>query len=299
MVKVAVVISFNPSYNFWFNLIDISQLHFLRHFSNKNIKRATAGFRIVANLSSGPVYRAKFQDGLMAMVKEVKTFPQGKAAFYKEVQLLGHLHHCHLVGLRGFSTGRERFLVFEYTERGSLKEHLTDPLKTPLTWKTRLLIVTGVAAALEYLYFFCNPPIYHVSINSSNVLLDENFNAKLSDVGLLGSRGNHIGKSHLLCSRECMDQECRNIIFQLGVLILELITGQPSEEDGTDLLVQWVQDSNFLRSMHKIVDPALGNTYDSIELRTLLIVARLCTKTDGNPKFSMQQILWYLQRKAD
>ncbi|XP_043718795.1 probable receptor-like protein kinase At1g49730 isoform X1 [Telopea speciosissima] len=283
----------------WRHRARSGQLSFLRHFSNKNIKRATAGFsRIVARLSSGPVYRAKFQDGLMAMVKEVKTFPQGKDAFYKEVQLLGHLHHCHLVGLRGFSTGRERFLVFEYTEKGSLKEHLADPLKTPLNWKTRLQIATGVAAALEYLYFFCNPPIYHVSISSSNVLLDDNFNAKLSDVGLLGSCGNHMGKSHPLCSRECMDQESRNIIFQLGVLILELITGQPSEEDGTDI-VQWVQDSNFLRSMHKMVDPDLGHTYDSIELRTLLTVARLCTKTDGNPKFSVQQILWYLQRKVE
>ncbi|XP_042510500.1 probable receptor-like protein kinase At1g49730 [Macadamia integrifolia] len=273
------------------------QLSFLRRFPNKDIKRATAGFsRSFVSLSSGPVYKAKFQDGFMAMVKEVKAFPQGKDAFYREVQLIGQLNHCHLVGLRGFSTGCERFLVLEYVENGSLKEHLTDPLKTPLNWKTRLRIATGVAAALEYLYFFCNPPIYHVCINSRNVLLDENFNAKLSDIGLLGSCGNHIAKSYTLCSRGCMDQECRNIIFQLGVLLLELVTGQPSEDDGTDL-VKWVQDSNFLRSMHKMVDPDLGNTYDFIELRTLLTVARLCTKTDGNPKF-VRQILLYLQRKV-
>ncbi|KAF8395477.1 hypothetical protein HHK36_019423 [Tetracentron sinense] len=274
-------------------------LSFVRRFSYKDIKRATDGFgRIVASHSNGAVYKAKFQDGIVAVVKEVRAFPQVKDTFDREVQRLGRLHHRNLVALRGFSAGRKRFLVFEYTENGSLKEHLNDPLKTPLNWKTRMQIATGVAAALEYLHFFCDPPIYHVTINSSNVLLDENFAAKLSDVGLLGSSGNHIAKPHASCSRGCMDQEHKNIIFQLGVLILELITGQSSEKEGADL-VQWVQGSIFESSVHKMVDPDLGNDYGSRELRSLLAVAKLCTKIGDKPTFSISHILHYLQRKVE
>ncbi|KAF5190474.1 Lrr receptor kinase bak1 [Thalictrum thalictroides] len=266
-------------------------LPFLRRFSYDDIKKATGGFsRIIARYSHGAVYKAQFQDGLVAIVKELREFLPGKEVFHSEVQVLGCLHHRHLVALLGFSTGPGRFLVFEYSENGSLKDHLNDPLKTPLTWRTRLQIAIGVAAALEYLQFFCEPPIHHVSVNSSNVLLDENFVAKISDVGLLCST-----ESHVSSARGCIDRESTDVIFQLGVLILELITGQ-SEKEGTDLVL-WVQGTGFTHSVHKMVDPDLGSGYDSRELRRLLTVARFCTKTRGKPTCSVKQILRFLKAK--
>ncbi|XP_026412926.1 probable receptor-like protein kinase At1g49730 [Papaver somniferum] len=278
---------------------DTGPLPFVRRFSLEDIKRATGGFRrIISNYSQGSVYKAQFRDGLLALVKEVTALHEGKDAFLQEVKLLRRLHHRHLVSLRGFATGPERFLVFEYPEHGSLKEHLNDPLKTPLSWRTRLQIAIGVTAALEYLNFFCEPPINHVSISSSNVLLDENFVAKLSGIAFLGSPGNHIGMSHshASCSEGHMDQDCKDMIFQLGVLILELITGQSSEKEGGNL-VRWVQESKFIGSVDKIVDPDLGNSYDSKELKSLLAVARFCTKTGDKPTVSIQLILRYLQGK--
>ncbi|RVW33293.1 putative receptor-like protein kinase [Vitis vinifera] len=251
--------------------------------------------RISYSNSYGVAYKAIFQDGLVALVKEVRDFNQGKDIFYGEVQRLGRLHHRHLLALRGFSTGRKRFLVFESIENGSLKEHLNDPLKTPLNWRTRLQIAIGVAAALEYLQLFNEPPIYHVSIRSSNILLDENFTAKLADVGVLSSGGNHATAQNVSCSK---GQEGNNIIFQLGVLILELITGQSSEKGGVDL-IQWVQESRLSRSMQKMIDPDLGNSYDSRELNNLLAVARLCIKSGEKPTFSIPQIFRYLQKKVD
>jgi len=95
-----------------------------------------------------------------------------------------------------------------------------------------------------------------------------------------------------------MNQSCRNIIFQLGVLILELITGQSSEKGSTDL-IQWIQGSRFRNSMEKMIDPDLGNSYDSRELKNLLAVARLCIKSGDNPKFSIPRIFLYLQKKVD
>lgn len=272
-------------------------LPFLRRYSYDDIKRATGGFSsIIARHSHGVVYKAQFQDGLVAIVKELRDLHLGKDVFYREVQLLGRLHHRHLVSLRGFSTGPERFLVFDYSENGSLKDHLNDPLKTPLTWRARLQIAIGVASALEYLQFFCEPSVCNISVNSSNVLLDQDFIAKISDVGLC-STASHIGASNISSATGSTNQESKNVIFQLGVLILELITGQ-SEKEGTDLVL-WVQETGFSRSVYKMVDPDLEDNYDSKELRKLLTVARVCTKTSGKPTCSIQQILRYLQGKLD
>ncbi|KAI5667043.1 hypothetical protein M9H77_16896 [Catharanthus roseus] len=221
-------------------------VHLLKQFSYKDIKKATNGFRTV--------------------------------------QFLGRLHHRHIAALCGFSTGRKRFLVFENLERGSLKDHLSDPLKTPLNWRTRLEIAVGVAAALEYLHFFCNPPVYYVSINSSTIMLDENFIPKLSETSLLSATEN-------------TDQIGNNTIFQLGLLILELVTGQSSVGGGADL-VHWVRESHVPRSLNKMIDPDLGNEYDSRELKGLLSVARLCIDSVDNSSKYTSQILRYLKTKA-
>ncbi|KAF3439473.1 hypothetical protein FNV43_RR17751 [Rhamnella rubrinervis] len=191
-----------------------------------------------------------------------------------------------------------KLLVFDNIENGSLKEHLNDPLRTPLNWRTRLQIAIGVVAALEYLLLFNDPPIYHVSISSSNIMLDENFNAKLSDVGVVSSSGHCVTIPHTSCSKDCMGQECGNIVFQLGVLILELVTGQSSERMGTDL-IQWIRASHFRSSMHNMIDPDLGDSYDSRELKNLLAVAKICIGSGDKPAFSLLQIIRYLQNKVD
>ncbi|KAL0369479.1 UNVERIFIED_CONTAM: putative receptor-like protein kinase [Sesamum angustifolium] len=122
----------------------------LKRFSYKDIKKATDGFkRVIQNSSLGASYKAKFQNGHLATVKEVRLSDEDDDSFYREVQLLGRLHHRHIVALCGFSSGSKRFLVFENMEEGSLKEHLSDPLKTPLNWRTRLQIAIGIAAAVN------------------------------------------------------------------------------------------------------------------------------------------------------
>ena len=86
-------------------------------------------------------------------------------------------------------------------------------------------------------------------------------------------------------------------MFQFGVLILELVTGQSLGDE--DELVQWVQESGFAYSMHKMVDADLGDNYDSKELKCLLIIARLCTRRADEPVISIPQILRYLQGKVE
>lgn len=102
----------------------------------------------------------------------------------------------------------------------------------------------------------------------------------------------------LILVADCIEAECRNIIFQLGVLILELITGQSSEKEGADL-IQWVQENHLGSSIYKLIDPDLGNDYDSRELKNLLDVARLCIKSREKPVLSAARLFRYLQKKID
>lgn len=95
-----------------------------------------------------------------------------------------------------------------------------------------------------------------------------------------------------------VDQKFRHVIFQFGVLLLELITGQSFGNEDMDL-VKWVQEFAFTDSIHKMVDTDIGNSYDSKELKSLLVIARLCTKNEGMPMISIKQILRYLQRTLE
>lgn len=100
---------------------------FLRRFSYDDIKQATDGFRrVIAATSSNwaSFFKANFQDGHVALVKQIHLIDKQDDFFYTEVQLLGRLHHRHVLALDGFSAGRKRFLVFENVQNGSLKQHL-------------------------------------------------------------------------------------------------------------------------------------------------------------------------------
>ncbi|CAN8252530.1 unnamed protein product [Cochlearia groenlandica] len=314
----------------WLRRSRSGTIEFVRRFGYKEITKATGGFRkVIYSNYHGSAYTAKFKGGEVALVKELKSLDLGRDKFYEEVQLLGRLRHRHLLTLRGFCIGRKRFpfetlrrenhvfvlfdldsffvcffrlLVFDNIENGSLKEHLNDPLKTPLNWKTRIQIAIGVAAALEYLLIFSSSDaqIYDVSVNSCNIMLDENFTPKISDIRVNRHTLSHPKTTNDACSEgSCADEECGNVIFQLGVLMLELITGQSSDRQGEDL-IEWVQHSCIANSIDKMIDPDLGNNYNSRELQKVLAVARLCIKTRYEPPaFSITHVYRYLQKKID
>ena len=274
-------------------------LPFVRRFKPSEIEAATSGFSTALETGGprGTAYRARFADGLVATVRRAGSGDPDQegqeGAFYRELQLLGRLNHRHVVRLRGFSEGHNRFLVFDQMENRSLKECLHDPLRTPLNWRTRLQVAIDVAAALEYLYYFCDPPVFHVTVTSNNVMMDADFVAKLSDVSVVGhdsSEGSH--------AEERIQQRRTELVFQYGVLLLELVTGQsPGGGDGE--LVRWVQEPGFAGSMQRMVDADLGGTYDAGELRDLVIVARLCTRPgSGTAVVSIPQVLRYLQGKV-
>lgn len=284
-----------------------------RRFSRREIRRATDDFStIIGKGGFGTVYKARFKDGLVAAVKRMNKIAQ-QDEFCKEMELLGRLHHRHLVTLIGFCAEQhERFLVYEYMENGSLKEHLQAPIKTPLNWRIRIQIAIDVAAALEYLHFYCDPPLCHRDIKSSNILLDENFVAKVSDFGLAhaapcGASNFEPVNTDVRGTPGYMDPEYlvtqelteKSDVYSYGVLLLEIITARQAVQENKNL-VEWAQkyileDSN----LSEMVDPNLQNMYDYEQLQSFVTIVRMCTQREGKSRPSIRQVLQLMYDRLD
>lgn len=286
-----------------------------REFSYKETRRGTNNFTaIIGQGGFGTVYKAQFSDGLVAAVKRMnKVSEQAEDEFCREIELLARLHHRHLVALRGFCIQKhERFLIYEYMENGSLKDHLHTPGRSPLGWQTRVQIAIDVANALEYLHFYCDPPLCHRDIKSSNILLDENFVAKLADFGLACA-----SKDGSICFESIntdvrgtpgyMDPEYvvtrelteKSDVYSYGVVLLELVTGRQAIQDNRNL-VEWAQ--TFISSESKLsqlVDPNLKEFFDYDQLQTIVTIVKWCTQPEGRARPSIKQVLRLLYESSD
>ncbi|XP_027916516.1 probable receptor-like protein kinase At1g49730 isoform X4 [Vigna unguiculata] len=286
-----------------------------RKFSYKEIKRATEDFSTVIGQGGfGTVYKADFSDGLVAAVKRMNRISeQGEDEFCREIELLARLHHRHLVALRGFCIQkRERFLLYEYMGNGSLKDHLHSPGKTPLSWRTRIQIAIDVANALEYLHFYCDPPLCHRDIKSSNTLLDENFVAKIADFGLAqASKDGSVcfepvnteirGTPGYMDPEYVVTQELteKSDIYSFGVLLLEIVTGRRAIQDNKNL-VEWAQpymesDTRLL----ELVDPNVRESFDLDQLQTVISIVAWCTHREGRARPSIKQVLRLLYETSE
>eukprot|EP00250_Pteridium_aquilinum_P012928 c21032_g1_i1 orf=790-2982(+) len=157
-------------------------------FSFRELQIATNNFsKKLGTGGFGSVYEGILPDKTKVAVKQLEGLGQGKKEFRAEVGIIGSIHHMHLVRLRGFcSEGLHRLLVYEYMSNGSLDKSLFPVVGSTqlLDWNTRYKIALGTARGLAYLHDDCREKIIHCDIKPENILLDENFTAKVSDFGL-------------------------------------------------------------------------------------------------------------------
>ncbi|VVA32304.1 PREDICTED: serine/threonine-kinase [Prunus dulcis] len=209
--------------------------------------------------------------------------------------MLSLLHHTNLVTLIGYCTdGDQRLLVYEYMPRGSLEDHLFDlsPDREPLSWDTRIKIAVGAARGLEYLHCKANPPVIYRDLKSANILLDDQFNPKLSDFGLakLAPVGDktHVSTRVMGTYGYCAPEYAmsgkltlKSDIYSFGVVMLELITGKKaidcSKRPGEQNLVSWSRP--FLKDRRKfvqLVDPLLQGRFPVRCLHHAVAITAMC-----------------------
>ncbi|KAL3364172.1 hypothetical protein AABB24_013099, partial [Solanum stoloniferum] len=156
----------------------------LTRFSYNELKIITQDFnRKLGKGGFGSVYEGTLSSGTKIAVKHLDGVGQVKESFLTEVKTVGGIHHINLVKLIGYCAEKNhRLLIYEYMVNGSLDRWITQ--ENGLTWHTRKMIISDIAKGLAYLHEDCSHKIIHLDIKPQNILLDQNFNAKISDFGL-------------------------------------------------------------------------------------------------------------------
>ncbi|KAJ0856483.1 putative protein kinase RLK-Pelle-SD-2b family [Helianthus annuus] len=207
-------------------------------FSYEELKTATENFsKKLGQGGFGSVFEGTLVDGMKIAVKCLEGFAQVKKSFLAEVQSIGSIHHVNLIRLRGFCTLKSQwFLVYDFMSNGSLdrwiyhgnREHV-------LEWESRKKIIIDIAKGLAYLHEECRQKIIHLDIKPQNILLDDNFNAKVSDFGL--SKLINKSQTEVMTSIKgtpgYIAPECWSSIitekadvYSFGIVLLEILCGR-------------------------------------------------------------------------
>ncbi|KAK9069330.1 hypothetical protein SSX86_013446 [Deinandra increscens subsp. villosa] len=281
-------------------------------FTADDLLCATA--EIMGKSTYGTSYKATLEDGNMVAVKRLRekvTKPQKE--FESEVSELGKIRHANILALRAYYLGPkgEKLLVFDYMPHGSLASflHARGP-ESVINWPTRLNIIVGITKGLVFLHNYQdNNIIVHGNVTSSNVLLDEQKNPSIADVGLSrlmtsAANTNVIATAGTLGYRAPELSKLKNAntktdVYSLGVIMLELLTGKsPSEAtDGLDL-PQWVASivkeewTNEVFDLELMRDPA---NVGGDELLSSLKLAMHCVDPSPEERPEAAQVLEKLQ----
>ncbi|CAA2988800.1 systemin receptor SR160 [Olea europaea subsp. europaea] len=267
-----------------------------------DLLEATNGFHndsVIGSGGFGDVYKAQLKDGSVVAIKKlIHVSGQGDREFTAEMRTIGKIKHRNLVPLLGYcKVGEERLLVYEYMKYGSLEDVLRDRKKMglKLNWAARRKIAIGAARGLAFLHN-CNPLIIHRDMKSSNVLIDDNLEARVSDFGmarLMSAMDTHLSVSTLAGTPGYVPPEyyqsfrcsTKGDVYSYGVVLLELLSGrQPTDsaDFGDNNLVGWVKQYAKLR-ISDVFDPELLKDDPTLEIELLQYLKVACACLDDRP----------------
>ncbi|CDP06699.1 unnamed protein product [Coffea canephora] len=285
------------------------------YFTLSELEDATRNFeRKVGSGGFGVVYYGKLKEGKEIAVKVLTNNSfQGKREFSNEVALLSRIHHRNLVQFLGYCQEEGKsILVYEFMHNGTLKEHLYGPIthERRISWIKRLEIAEDAAKGIEYLHTGCTPSIIHRDVKTSNILLDKDMRAKVSDFGL--SKLAVDGASHVssivrgtvgyldpeyYISQQLTD---KSDVYSFGVILLELISGQEAisnESFGMHCrnIVQWAKLHIESGDIQGIIDPSLHNEYDIQSMWKIAEKALMCVQPHGSMRPPISEVIKEIQ----
>lgn len=287
--------------------------------SLNDLLKATNAFskeNIIGTGRTGTMYKAVLEDGTSLMVKRLQDSQHSEKEFTSEMATIGSIKHPNLVPLLGFCVAkRERLLVYKYMPNGTLHDKLhTNNETNPMDWPLRLKIGIKAAKGFAWLHHSCNPRIIHRNISSKCILLDSDYEPKISDFGL--ARLMNPIDTHLstFVNGEFGDlgyvapEYARTLvatpkgdIYSFGVVLLELVTGErpthisKAPESFKGSLVEWISQLSGESKLQDAIETSfVGKGYDS-ELFQFLKVACSCVLPGHKERPSMFEVYQLLR----
>ncbi|KAK9034440.1 hypothetical protein V6N11_050604 [Hibiscus sabdariffa] len=288
-------------------------------FTHADILKATGNFsedRIIGKGGFGTVYRGILPDGREVAVKKLqREGTEGEREFRAEMEVLSGngfgWPHPNLVTLYGWCLdGLEKILVYEYMQGGSLDDLISDRLR--FTWRRRIDVAVDIARALMFLHHECYPSIVHRDVKASNVLLDKDGRARVTDFGL--ARVVDVGDSHVSTIvagtigyvapeyGQTWQATTKGDVYSYGVLAMELATGRRAVDGGEECLVEWARRvmGNGRNGLGRAAIPVVlfgsGLADGAEEMCELLWIGVRCTAEAPQARPNMKEVLAMLIR---
>ncbi|KAL5772112.1 hypothetical protein ACOSQ2_012036 [Xanthoceras sorbifolium] len=288
-------------------------------FTFRQLKAATNNFNSANKLGEGgfgSVYKGQLSDGTVIAVKQLSSKSrQGNREFVNEIGMISGLQHPNLVKLFGCCVeGNQLLLVYEYMENNCLAHALfgSESSTLKLDWETRQKICVGIARGLAFLHEESSIKIVHRDIKATNVLLDRQLNAKISDFGLakLKEEENTHISTRVAGTVGYMAPEYalwghlteKADVYSFGVVALEIASGRNNAsyraQNGCVCLLDFAFDLQQKGNLMEIVDPNLEDKFNKEEAEKMIRVALLCSNADPAVRPTMSEVFSMLEARA-
>ncbi|KAK7295155.1 hypothetical protein RJT34_18060 [Clitoria ternatea] len=281
-----------------------------RLFTAEELQRATDNYnksRFLGQGGYGTVYKGMLPDGTIVAVKKSKEIERNQIeTFVNEVVILSQINHRNIVKLFGCCLEKETpLLVYEFISNGTLSHHIhRKDMDSTLSWENRLRIACEVAGAVAYMHFAASVPIYHRDIKPTNILLDSNYSAKVSDFGT--SRSVPLDKTHLTTAVGgtfgYIDPEYfqssqftdKSDVYSFGVVLVELITGRKpisfmDEDEGQNLIAQFITLMKENQFCEMVDDKVLKEARED-DILAIANLAMRCLRLNGKKRPTMKEV---------
>ncbi|XP_076891890.1 putative leucine-rich repeat receptor-like serine/threonine-protein kinase At3g14840 [Bidens hawaiensis] len=302
------------------NDLDLSGLELnTGQFTLRQIKTATNNFDAANKIGEGgfgPVYKGVLSDGTLIAVKQLSAKSrQGNREFLNELGMISALQHKHLVKLHGCCIeGNQLLLAYEYMENNSLARALFGPeeWQLKLDWPTRYKICIGIARGLAFLHEESRLKIVHRDIKATNVLLDKNLDAKISDFGLakLDEEDNTHISTRVAGTYGYMAPEYalrgyltdKADVYSFGIVLLEIVSGTANTVDRLKenhfVLLDRAAALKTTGNLLELADPKLDSKYDVQEMMVVINLALACTATSPANRPAMSSVVSMLEGRS-